>query len=104
MSRGVVMKGQQTEIAQKIAPTTVFDYLYRARIKSNYEDPTMYHQGTIHTEAMLDLVRSTQQLATALCGLLATIVWHSADKAARDELRGVIDTEELTVALEGSDR
>lgn len=68
---------RKVQIAHHIAPTTVLDYLYRVRVKSNYEDPTMYHKGSDDAEAILELVRNTQNLPRcyalfspiAYCGL-----------------------------------
>ena len=43
---------QQVRIADSVGPTSVFDYLYRVRIKSNYEDTTMYQQGSEHADTL----------------------------------------------------
>ena len=64
-------------------PTTVLNYLYRSRIKSNYEDVTMYQESDDHSHLVLELVESTQQLATTLCSLLLAILWQVIDKSTR---------------------
>lgn len=89
---GVLRKQRQIEIARKVAPTTVFDYLYRARIKSNYEDPTMYHEAMYHegsddADAVLELVRNTQELTIRLCAFLAASLWRTIDLPAKNLLR-----------------
>ena len=77
---------QQVEIADSVGSTTVFDYLYRVRVKSNYEDTTMYQQRSDHTDSLLRLVLSTQNLAMILCGLIANAILQSLDKSSRSEL------------------
>ena len=98
---GVLRRPRQIEVAKSVAPTTVLDYLYRVRVKSNYEDPTMYHEGSDDADAFIELVRNTQTLAITLCALLAAILWQTIDRSDRvqlgneicmDRLLGSIDT------------
>ena len=84
---GVLRRERQIEVARAVAPTTIFDYLYRARIKSNYEDPTMYHEGSDDGDAVLELVSKTQELAAMLCGFLVAILWQTIDQPAKNQLR-----------------
>ena len=77
---------QQARIADSVGPTTVFDYLYRVRIKSNYEDTAMYQQGSEHADMLIELVKSTQELAKTVCALLANALWRSLDNSVRDEV------------------
>ena len=98
---GVLRRQRQIEIASTVEPTTVFDYLYRTRLKSNYEDPTMYQIGSDHSEAVLEFVRNTQELATTLCALLAAILWETIDPPAKDKLTKEVDIDRL---LESIDR
>ena len=88
---GVLKKQRQIEIARTVAPTTVLDYLYRARVKSNYEDPTMYHEGSDDADALLELVRNTQTLASTLCALFAAILWRSIDISTRNQISAEVD-------------
>ena len=85
-SRGVLKKPNQIKIVRAFPPTTILDYLYRSRIKSNYEDVTMYQESENHALLVLDLVESTQMLATALCTLLLAILWRVIDKSTRSLL------------------
>lgn len=78
---------RQVEIANSIGPTTVFDYLYRVRVKSNYEDTTMYQQGSDHADTLIELVLSTQDLAKTLCALLANAILQSLDISAKNEVK-----------------
>ena len=83
---GVVKKQDKIRIARSLPPTTILNYLYRARIKSNYEDVAMYQEGENHAQLVLDLVESTQILATALCTLLFAILWRVINKSTRSLL------------------
>lgn len=95
---GVLRRQKKNEIADSIAPTTVLDYLYRARIKSNYQDPTMYHEGSDDADAMLELVRNIQKLATMLCAFLAASLWRTIDQTAKSQFGEDVDIDCL---LEG---
>ena len=86
---------QQAGIADSVGPTTVFDYLYRVRIKSNYEDTTMYQQGSEHGDMLIELVKSTQELAKTVCALLANALWQSLDNSVRDELKAQFEASSL---------
>ena len=93
--RGFLGKQRQIEIARNVAPTTVFDYLYRARIKSNYEDPAMYHQGSDDACELLQLVSNTQKLASTLCAFLAAVLWRTIDEPTKEELGASVDMDQL---------
>lgn len=97
---GVLKKQRQIEIARTVSPTTVLDYLYRTRVKSNYEDPTMYHEGSDDMDAVLELVRNTQKLATTVCAFIAAILWQTADNCARDQLNEEVKIDSLIQSLE----
>ena len=86
---------QQVCIADAVGPTTVFDYLYRVRIKSNYEDTTMYQQGSEDADTLIELVKSTQELTKTVCALLANALWHSLDNSVRDEVGAKFDVSSL---------
>ena len=86
---------QQVRIADSVGPTTVFDYLYRVRIKSNYEDTTMYQQDSEHADILIELVKSTQELAKTVCALLANVLWQSLDNSVRDEVNAQFEVSSL---------
>ena len=87
---------RQIVVADSVGSTTVFDYLYRVRVKSNYGDTTMYQKGYDHAEALIELVKRTQELAQIVCALLANAVRQSLDKPSWDE---VADEFEVTPLL-----
>ncbi len=97
--RGILRKQKKVDIAHSIAPTTILNYLHRARIKSNYEDPTMYHEGSADADAMLDLVRNTQKLATMLCAFLVASLWRTIDKTAKDQFGEDVDIDCLLESI-----
>ncbi len=82
-SRTRIIAARQKKLACNVNPTTVFDYLYRIRKKSNYEDVTMFQERPNGEAWLLDLARSTQDLANAICGLIANAVWRVLDESAR---------------------
>ena len=86
---------QQVCIADSVGPTTVFDYFYRVRIKSNYEDTTMYQQGSENADTLIELVKSTQELAKTVCALLANALWQSLDNSGRDEVDAQFEVSSL---------
>lgn len=95
-------RDRQNQIAGNTAATTIFDYLYRVRIKSNYEDPTMYQVGTDDAVAVLEFVRDTRKLAEILCGFLAAALWEVSDSTNRQELNATIDMCELLGSIGSS--
>ena len=97
---GVLRKPQQIQIANGVAPTTVFDYLYRVRIKSNYEDPAMFYADPDDAEALLELVRNTRKLAAMLCGFLVALVWQTIDEPSKNQLGEEIDIDDLLQAID----
>ena len=62
------------------------DYLYRARIKSNYEDPTMYSESPEDAAALLALVRNTQKLTVMLCAFVVAALRRTIDEPAQNQL------------------
>ena len=86
---------QQVRIADSVGPTTVFDYLYRVRIKSNYEDTTMYQQGSENADTLIELVKSTQELAKTVCALLSSALWQSLDNSVRNEVDAQLEVSSL---------
>lgn len=99
-SRGILKGPRQREIANSVPSTTVLDYLYRTRVKSNYDDPTMYHEGSEDTATLIELVVNTQHLAVKLCALFVAILWKVLEKPLQVQLGEDIDIENLLRALE----
>lgn len=98
--RAALRRPTQIAIAKSVAPTTVLDYLYRARIKSNYEDPTMYSLDQDDRDAVLELVEKTQELASKLCALMAAILWRTTKKRDRNRVFERLDLDDLFSCIE----
>ena len=101
-SRTRLLKETQIQLVSTVAPTTLFDYLYRTRIKSNYEDPTMYALTPEDSDAVLKLVRSTKELAEKLCALLAAVLQKTTRRANRDLVFKGVDLQALFSCIETS--
>ena len=93
--RAALRRPTQIAVAKSVAPTTVLDYLYRARIKSNYEDPTMYSLDQDDRDAVLELVENTQELAAKLCALMAAILWRTTKERDRNRVFERLDLDDL---------
>jgi hypothetical protein len=62
--------GETAQVRDRVRPYTVLDYLYRLRIKANYEDPRMFTDGPEHSG-------DSSAVAGDLVGLTAaTMVVH----------------------------
>ena len=96
----VLSGARQKQLVQKIGPTSILDYLYRVRIKSNYEDVTMYQEGDDDSHIVLELVESTQMLAENLCTLLLAVLWRLIDKSNRKKLRADVELDELVEQIQ----
>ena len=84
--RARLLRREQVRVASRVRPTTVFEYLYRARLKSNYEDPAMYGLARSGPNLMLDFVSTTQNLAQLLCRLLVPLLERSLGRCGRQEI------------------
>ena len=60
----------------------------------------MYYEGSEDAEAVLELVRNTQTLATMLCAFLAAILWRIVDRSGKDQLSEEIDVDGLLQKLD----
>lgn len=61
-------------IAPDTGHTTVFDYLYRIRLQSNYQNPRMFDLGSEHKDIVIDFVKNNQKMASRLCYLLLRVI------------------------------
>lgn len=61
---------ERQEIEKNLHPTTVFDFLYRIRVRSNYDDPEMYIYGQTDKDTAVlhynNLVTMTKSLMACL--------------------------------------
>ena len=78
----------KAQVLATLRPTTLFDFLYRVRIRSNYEDADTFILGTMTTA-------DAQEFNEALCLLTATTLFllelHIAARLGSQEIRCTID-------------
>jgi len=67
-------KSMKVRIASGVNATTVFNYLYRTRVRSNYDDPVIFDFETEDREIALQFVRNNREIADRLCHLLLRII------------------------------
>lgn len=65
---------RKIEIANKVSATTIFNYLYRTRVRSNYDDPVIFNFGTEDREIALKFVKNNREIADRLCHLLLRVI------------------------------
>ena len=94
-SRARLISARQRELAKTVNPTTVLDYLYRVRKKSNYEDVAMFQESPNGEEWLLNLARSLQELAIAVCSLIFCALWKVLGNSARAVVAKEIDVSYL---------
>jgi len=73
-TRSNLSKCRKIKIANGVKSTTVFNYLYRTRVRSNYDDPVIFNFGTEDREIALQFVKNNRKIADRLCHLLLRIV------------------------------
>ena len=80
-TRKNLTKDMKREMAQALHETTIFDYIYRARVRSSYDDPSMFLLGEDSTHVVLDFVRSMRAIAWQVCTLLESTVVNGTTSA-----------------------
>nr|MBA3298090.1 hypothetical protein [Acidobacteriota bacterium] len=55
-----------THVRRRVRPHTAIDYLFRLRVKSNYEDSTMFTDGPTDENASLAVHRDLVRLASSV--------------------------------------
>lgn len=65
---------EKTQIAGKLHPTSIFDFLYRIRVRSNYDDPEMYIYGQGDEATAQNHYRNLLSLTGSLAAVLERII------------------------------
>jgi len=78
---------EKTKIAGKLHPTSVFDFLYRIRVRSNYDDPEMYIYGQGDEATAQSHYKNLVQLTADLAAALGRIIER---KIGSDAFRGLV--------------
>lgn len=82
----IVPSNRQESVLKNVAPTTLFDFLYRLRVRSNYKDADAF---VLSDEATKDAVEFSTALTTVLQGTLFVLevgIVKSVGKAWFDEV------------------
>lgn len=65
---------EKTVIAGKLHPTSIFDFLYRIRVRSNYDDPEMYIYGQGDEATAQNHYKNLLQLTADLAAVLERVI------------------------------
>ncbi len=66
--------GEKIKIAGNLHPTSVFDFFYRIRVRSNYDDPEMYIYGQGDSATAQDQYKNLVDVTYTLIILLESII------------------------------
>lgn len=69
-----IMSEEKRRTEKKLHPTSIFDFLYRIRVRSNYDDPEMYIYGHTDTTTAGRHYTHLLHLTTALIECLERII------------------------------
>ena len=81
-----VTKMEKRTMANKMHDTTIVDYLYRVRLRSNYEDPEMFVFDEDTGSTIIQFIIDTQAVVSHVCALLEAIVYRATESGARDDI------------------
>jgi hypothetical protein len=76
--------GESADVESRVRPYTVLDYLYRLRIKANYEDATVFVEGPEDDSSSIRVAQDLE-LVTA-----ATLLAHEL-RIGRDAVLAIVD-------------
>lgn len=78
LGRSQLPKGEGVRIDKSCEPTTVFDFLWRSRTRSNYGDPSMFYVGTLDHARSERYVQSVRFVTGATMLLFEVLVAQRA--------------------------
>ena len=78
---------EKQQIEGRLHPTSIFDFLYRIRVRSNYDDPEMYIYGQGDESTAQNHYRNLLQLTTNLVAVLERIVERKIGPKPFQELK-----------------
>lgn len=82
-----IMPDRKQEIASKLHPTTFVDFLYRMRIRSNYDDPNIFVYGQLDTDSALRHYRNIIAMVDTFKELAGNVIRRKIGKADFDAVR-----------------
>jgi len=65
---------EKTKIMHQTGDTTIFNYLYRIRLHSNYDNPNLFARAVENKPIALKFVKNNQEMTKRLCRLLLRII------------------------------
>ena len=86
-----VSKKEKCGVAGKLHDTTILDYLYRVRLRSNYDDPKMFIFDEDTGATIIELIVDTQAFVSSVCALLEAVVHRAIDPKVRDDVFQDVD-------------
>ena len=87
-TRRNLRREEKRDIARGVPATTVFNYLYRIRLRSNYEDPELFLFEDDDREIALRFVIGVQEMAKRMCWLLNSVVETRLGPTNYEQLAG----------------
>ena len=76
--------GERARIDERIEPITVFEFLWRARTRSNYGDPSMFYVGTLDHARSRRYVQSVRFVTGATMLLFEVLVAQRAPEVVAE--------------------
>ena len=73
-------------MANSMHDTTILDYLYRVRLRSNYEDVEMFVFDENTGSTIIQFVVDTQAVVSHVCALLEAVICKATEPSVRDDI------------------
>jgi hypothetical protein len=84
LKRRKAPKGEKRRQDAQAAPTTVFDFTWRMRTRSNYGDPALFYAGTLSPERSRDYAVAVRTFTSATMFLFEALVMQKARKTLEE--------------------
>ena len=81
-----VTKMEKSTMANSMHDTTILDYLYRVRLRSNYEDVEMFVFDENTGSTIIQFVVDTQAVVSHVCALLEAVICKATEPSVRDDI------------------
>ena len=82
-------QSERTQIATNLSPTSFFDFLYRIRIRSNYEAPDMFVLGRQNTDGCAAYYKNLLRTVEVMKMLCDRVIRAKVGKVGFENLRGI---------------
>lgn len=78
LRRAKAPRGEKQRCDQSVPPTTVFNFLWRARTRSNYGDPAMFYMGALGDDDVLAYHRALRRITAGTCFVFEALIAQRA--------------------------